>query len=43
MAQRYGLLPTTVSESDVENVRIFNIAKEVENKIAERQQQQQYG
>ena len=36
IAQRYGVLPTVVSESDVENIRVFDIAKKVENKIAEK-------
>ena len=35
MARRYGVLPTALIESDVENARIFEVATEVERKIAE--------
>jgi|TARA_R100001530_G_C4225759_1_gene131267 hypothetical protein len=37
MAKRYGVLPTTIADSDVENIRVFNIATEVETKVMEKE------
>lgn len=36
IAQRYGMLPNEVADSDVENVRVYRTAKEVEIRLAEK-------
>ena len=36
MAQRYGVLPSVVSDSDVENIRVYDIATKIENKIVDK-------
>tara|TARA_R110002020_G_C15756838_1_gene726696 strand:+ start:351 stop:461 length:111 start_codon:yes stop_codon:yes gene_type:complete len=36
------MLPSAVAEADVENLRVFHVAKKVENKVAEKESRQ-YG
>ena len=36
MAQRYGMMPSDVADCDVENIRVFHVATQVESKVQEK-------